>query len=534
MKRAFNLLKLVAVLVAFAAGSAGARTQGAMSASPLWGDLKPGRHAVGYRTIFARDLSRPSIAAPNRMPGSAGSGRQMQINVWYPADAATARRFAPMRFEEYARLLLQETDFAPLRVAQERQVAEKFLENPVELGGAADKIRPHLPALMRMMTAAIKDAPPSAGRFPLVVFPSYRTPATQSIMCEYLASHGFVVASIGLKGTLDAEPEISLAGVETLSADMQFAVGTLRALPVVDGEKLALIGLGFSATGCMALLTRNTEVDALISLDGGILSAFEDRMLKRTPFYEVSAIRAPLLAIHAPHPNIDPVFLDQYKYSTRHVVHFPRMSEFYFLNYGMMEKFVPGIIGTPPGDTKAGFEWASRYCLHFLKAYLNGEPASMEFLRNEPSKNLVPENLLAVSLKKELTSPPTLTQLKAMIQKDGIGSLIYLYRRLKDDDPQPFSQETFTNLYNWLSYRRDPDWQSRKSLSLLRVESYPESSRAHFTLAGVALQLGEKELARKHYTEALRLLENDPDPTLDYGTRKRIEQGAQQNLKNLD
>lgn len=503
-----------------------------LQASTLWGDLKPGRYQVGYKTIYAYDLSRPSLPVESEKAKSINRGRQMQINVWYPAE--TQKRFSLMRFEDYAHLLLQEVDFAPLTEAQKRTSADKFLENPVELGGLADQIRPRLQALMKMETAAIKDAAHALGRFPLVIFPAYRTPSIHSIMCEYLASHGFVVASTGLKGTHEVEPEISVTGVETTSADLQFVIGTLKTLPMVEGEKLALMGLGFAASGCLALQTRNTDVDAVISLDGGILSPFEDRMLKRTPYYDLSMIRVPLLAIHAPHPNIDPAFLDQYKYSTRHVVHFPRMSEFYFLNYGMIERFVPGIIGKPPGDTKAGFEWASQYCLHFLKAYLYGEGQSLAFLQSDPAKTQVPEGLLAVSLKKGLTPPPTLPELKRMIRASGFQSVVALYRQLRRDDPQPFSQERFSDLFNWLAYLRDPDWKARRELSLMRVESYPESARAHFTLAGVALQLGEKELARKHYGEALRLLESDPDSVLDYAMRRRIDQAARQNLKNLE
>lgn len=531
MRGLFNLLMLAVVL--FAAPVFTART---LQASTLWGDLKPGQYRVGFKTIFTYDLSRPSIDIGNGKGKSRDvRGRQMQINVWYPA--AARRNFFFMRFEEYAELLLQEVDFAPVLIsgtAQRHARMEKFLENPVELGGEAASIRQRLPDLMRMETAAIRDAPPARGRFPLVIFPAYRTPAIQSIMCEYLASHGFVVASTGIKGTLEVEPEISLTGVETHSADLQFVTGALKPFPMVDADKLALMGVGFAATGCLALQTRNTEVDAVISLDGGILSAFEDRMLKRTPYYDVSAIRVPLLAIHAPHPNIDPVFLDQYKYSTRHIVHFPRMSEFHFLNYGMIERFVPGIIGKPPGDTKTGFEWASRYCLNFLKAYLYGDEQSLAFLRNDPSKNRVPEGLLTVNLKKGLTAPPTMPEIKAMIRENGFQAVAALYQELRRADPQPFSQEKLSDLFNWLAYRRDPDWKARRELSLMRVESYPASSRAHFTLAGVALQLGEKELARKHYGEALRLLESDPDPVMDYGMRRRIEQGARQNLKNLE
>jgi hypothetical protein len=493
-------------------------------ASPLWGELKPGPHAVGYRTVFTYDLSRPPLDGA----GEAAPGRQMQINVWYPARARRGQQTMP--FGRYVGLLFREVDFAARRGVTPKQLAEKFMENPAELGGDASALAPHVESLLRAETAAVEDAPPAAGRFPLVVFPAYRTPATQSIMCEYLASHGFVVASTGLKGTHESEFDAGLSGLETIVADVLFVVGELNASPSVDRKRLALVGVGVAASGGLALHMRHPGVGALVSLDGGIPTPFEDRLLKRTPYYDLAAVRAPVLAIHAPHPNVNPAFFDQYRYAARHLVHFPRMSEFHFLNYGMMERFAPNLIGRPPGDTKAGFEWAARYVLHFLEGYLNGDAASLEFLRRAPEANGVPPGLAAATTKPAAKPAPTLPELKALFRGGGMAGVVALYRELKRDDAQPFSQEKFVDFYNWLSYRRDPEWKARRELALLRVDSYPDSSRAHFTLAQVAVQLKDGELARKHFNEALRLLPSDADPALEPATRRRIEEVARQNL----
>ena len=511
-----------AILLALAFALGGART----SASPLWGELRPGTHGVGYRTVFTYDLSRPALGGA----GGSARGRQMQINVWYPA--RTRRGQKTMRFSRYVGLLFREVDFAARGGETPKQLAEKFMENPVELGGDAKALAPHVEALLRAETAAVEDAPPAAGRFPLVVFPAYRTPATQSIMCEYLASHGFVVASTGLKGTHESEFDTGLSGLETIVADIRFVVGELSASPSVDPKRLALVGVGVAASGGLALHMRHPGVGALVSLDGGIPTPFEDRILKRTPYYDLAAVRAPVLAVHAPHPDVNPALFDQYRYAARHLVHFPRMSEFHFLNYGMLERFVPNLIGRPPGDTRAGFEWAARYVLQFLKGYLNGEAASLEFLRRAPEDNGVPPGLAAATTKPAARLAPTLPELKALFRGGGMAGVVALYRELKKDDARPFSQEKFVDFFNWLSYRRDPEWKARRELALLRVDSYPDSSRAHFTLAQVAVQLKDGELARKHFNEALRLLPADADPALEPATRRRIEEVARQNLGN--
>jgi hypothetical protein len=497
----------------------------------LWGNLKSGPHRTGYKTIFTHDLSRAVIldaANPEQNP-SGHPGRQMQINVWYPAKAGAKAR--PMRYAEYVQLLSQTLNFG----TPDKQKGEAiFVKNASGLGGGAKILEARLPALMQMEVAAIKDAPPAAGRFPLVVFPEYRAPATNSILCEYLASHGFVVASTSMKGTFDVDYDTGLTGMETQIHDLQFIIGLLRRWPNVDGERLGLMGVGVAANACLGVQMRNPLVNAVVSLDGGIISPSEDGTLKRTPYFDPTAVRTPILAIYAPHPSLIPDLLNQYKYSDRYVVHFPKMSEFHFLNYGMLETFVPGVIGRAPGDTKTGFEWASRYVLHFLKAQLEGVPASREFLERSPAGNQVPDGILIASKKTALKAPPTLAELKAMIGRQGVQGVVSLFRQLRQDDPQPFTHEQFLALTNWLTFvSDDPGNKMRKELALLRVESYPQSSRAHFSLAGQAMQANDRELARKHFKQALQWLESDADPALDAALRKRIEQVSRQNLQNL-
>jgi hypothetical protein len=121
-----------------------------------------------------------------------------------------------------------------------------------------------------------------------------------------------------------------------------------------------------------------------------------------------------------------------------------------------------------------------------------------------------------------------------MIRRDGIQSVVALYQRLKASDPQPFSQEVLVNLFNWASFLRDPEWRERKEIAIIRVESFPESSRAHFVLAQVAMQLNDRPLARNHYLQARELAPKDNDPTLDQATRTRIEQVSKERLESLD
>ena len=495
-------------------------------ASPLWGNLEPGPHGVGYQTVFAYDLSRPSITidAQGKQIQALQPGRQMQIGLWYPA-IKSGRSFMP--FEEYVYLLAQELNFSPLNNEQRAQSIKSFMKDPLAAGAAAGKLQ----SLLKMKTGAVKNAVPARGRFPLIVY-AHIAPSGNSIMCEYLASHGFVVAAIPWKGTFEYNLDVGLTGVETQIQDLQFVIGRLRNRADVNGDKIAVIGMSFGAISALGLQSRNADLDAVVSLDGGIGSPFGAGLVPRTPYYSVSRITAPLLHLYGPNvPGTDLSYLQTLKYSRRYFVGFPGMRHADFVNQGMFEHFVPGIQGKALGDSKTGFEWACRYTLYFLKAHLNGESASLVILENSPDVNKVPAGVLTVERKENLAAPLTARALQAMIEQNGVQSVVTLYRRLKVTDPQPLPQQTLSDVARWLGEKSD--WKAAKEIVDLRLDSYPNSAWANYAAADVYRRLGENQRARKLYEEALRLLPGDFDPEVD-ARRRGIFEGARRFLEAND
>jgi hypothetical protein len=71
----------------------------------------------------------------------------------------------------------------------------------VPLTNGADSLK--LDALLRTRTAVVKGAPSEKGDSPLLIFGQgigFESPISHTIMCEYLASHGYVVAACPLLG----------------------------------------------------------------------------------------------------------------------------------------------------------------------------------------------------------------------------------------------------------------------------------------------------------------------------------------------
>jgi hypothetical protein len=483
---------------------------------------------VGFRQLLLRDVSRPALAAEDGARVTSARGRQMQIALWYPARPTTRPRMA---YGEYIDRLSQELDFGTIDEPRRRLAERKFMELPAGLGGDTAALRRELARLRTIATGARLDAAPASGRFPRVLFQEYRAPASNNILAEYLASHGYVVASPTLKGTYDASPETTVRGLETHAADLRFVLAAVDSLAYVNADRLGALGVGVAASGALALQMRTPSMRALVSLDGGITTALELGLLAATPYYDVASVRIPILAITAPHPSVDAARLDVFRYAPRQLVHFPRMGEFWFLNYGMLEREVSRVIGTPPGDVTTGFEWGARWVRLFLDANLRSDSAALGALASGLSG--APDGLFTVARREALTPPPTVADLKQLVQRGGVQALDALIDQRRRADSQPIPNDYFAALSSWLGNSgRDPTGRTRHELAARRAALYPQSARARFAL-GVSAAARDSALARAELTEALRLLPGDPDPSLDVAARSRIERQARDALARL-
>ena len=504
-------------------------------APAMWGDLAAGPYPVGFRTVFTYDLSRPSVPYSDwdgkLYPTDIQPGRQMQINIWYPADIAAADQ--KLTFGHYVDLMARQTDFGPIDENKRRFANEQFISKTNALGGNGTFTEEKLDTLRNMPTAAYFDPKHVPQKFPLIVFPNGASPAFQSIMSEFFASHGFVVAAGALKGQYAMTEDITARGFETAVDDLGFLVNEVLKLGQADPERICLIGNAITSSQIVAHQTRNSRIDCLVSLDGGFLSEFDQSILRRTTFYEPQQVNKPILAIYAPHPSIDPQNIDHLVYSRRFLLHFPQMSEFHFLNYGAFERFMPGIIGEPKGDVQTGFELAARYCLRFFEAFLQGNRESEIFLSRAPSP-AVAEHIDKAEVKEALPSPPNTTVVKDAFLSQGIGYIRDVYDTLRKENPTPFAHSFYSDLKDWLAYKKDPEFENRYHLYQLALDSYPDSAMVNYYLAYFALQTGRRDVSRKLNRKTLELLDTDTSANLTQERKAAMREYVLQDLETLD
>lgn len=335
-----------------------------------------------------------------------------------------------------------------------------------------------------------------------------------------------------MKGQHSSTTNISPKGIETAVNDLDFGIGKIVEFQPVDAERIGLIGNANTSSHIVAYQCRNSNVDCVVSLEGGLLSEFEQRLLRRTPFYEVKAVNKPILAIFAPHPSIDPQHIHHLKYSDRYFVHFPKMSEFHFLNYGAFEQFTPGIIGPPKGDVQQGFELAAIHCLRFFEAFLKDNESSRKFLTEEPAettRDVIDRKYRHTAL----PAPPNITIVKDAIVREGMDYLRRIHEQYGSNEVAPYSINFYGELKDWLAWKKDPDFQKRYELYRLALQNRPDSATINYYFAYFALETGRRDLSRTHNLKALELLDTDQSPELTHQRKSQMRAFVEESLADL-
>ncbi len=520
-----NLLCIVLILIVFSC-----KQEDEPTAFPIMGNLEVGLHQVGFKTLFHYDKTKTGIPYSDwdgklTHNQETEKGRQYQINVWYPAKKGTG---TAIQYEHYVHLMGRQTNFG-ISPAQDAFARQTFIDQTNALGGNGRFTARSLDTLSSLEVGARLEAKLASGTFPVVVFPNGSSPAFQSITAEFLAGHGYVVVGFAPKGRFSSGTETSAIGLETAVDDLEFVLGIVSELPHTDMDRMAVLANAISSSVGAALVSRNSKIKALISLEGGLPSAFEQRLLKQTVFYQPENIHIPILFIYAPHPSIDPKYVTDLQYADRYFAHFPNMSEFAMLNYGMFDAFIPDIIGKHGQKTQKGYEVANELVLEFLNGCL--KEGALDLFgtdREERFASVVDTTFVLPALE----CPPNMAVLKDLFYRQGFGAVDSIYQVLKaGGNPQPFSISFYTDYRIWLSWKKDPDHRHRLRLYQLAYDSYPERASVNYYLAYYLQQSGDKDRAAYHFERARELLKTDVE--MNPSERERIRQNIERALTNL-
>ena len=502
-----------------------------LGSSPLWGNLKPGEYAAGFTVRLEYDYTRTFLPKwtydGKRTQGE--RARPIQIAVWYPA-ANTAK--PRMLLEEYVWLSALELQFDPLTPEKKQESRRQFIRERVGFGKATES---GAEALLKVSTSAVRDAPAVKGTFPLILFApgSGGTTFSDSVLCEYLASHGYIVAAMPSMGVYARNATVDQVGFYSYMQDIEFTAGYMRRFPNVDRDRLGIVGFSMGGSAATLVQLRNTDIDAAVYLDTGTIFSIVDGWFRPIPFYNRADLRAPQLYLTRKDAQfLDVSAIETMPYTDRLLILFEKGYQHTdFVADGTFASAVNGYYGEPRDpNPKPLYETVALYTLRFLDAYVKKDADALQFLMREPATNGVPEGLMTTQFLKKLPPPPREAEYMNLVRTDMTKAREILNQaKQKNPSSSIFREATMNALGYELNFRGLHD--EAVDVFLLNTEAYPESANAFDSLSEACEAAGRKVDAVQYAKRALALLEKDA--AMDQQRREGIRKASEDRLKRL-
>jgi len=428
----------------------------------------------------------------------------VQTLVWYPASAAGK----PMAYDDYLRLIGSEDDFTrnePGRKAvAERVVRDTYLSESGPVQGQA--------ALAGRMLAGL-DAGAARGSFPVVIYaPSISAPAMENAdLCEYLASHGYIVLASPSLGTRGREMANNLDGAQTQAADIAFLIRYAHTLPHADPRRLALAGYSWGGLANVLAAAKDKRVKALVSLDGS--ERHYPELIAAAKYVTPPTMRAPMLYVAGRPLSIEqlarrakPVssFLDDVKYADVYKLTMYPMEHFAFSSTYLRFISEPRFNQYPREQVNRAYGWTLDYVLRFLDAYLKDDRAARAWLNASPASHGMPAHAVTMEARAALPAPPDREELAAQLAQRGFDHAQAAYQAMRARDGTFSLPETELNDWGYQLMNRGLPQQAVHIFKLATF-LYPDSANAHDSLADGQEQAGNRGEAIANYRRALQL-----------------------------
>ena len=519
-RRHVSVASILAVACLCVVSSAEAQT------TLLWGGLKTGPHAVGFRLEYKLDQSREYdpefLTDRTRFP--VHRPRPIMIGVWYPARNTDAIR---MTYRQYLDISPGPGPLAPfasrLESAMRDVVAEETTgHEPVAMTPAETKA---FEQLLTTKTFAVKNAPAASGTFPVVIYHpgTAGTYEDNSALFEYLASHGYIVVSSAYPEP-DAHSVFIGGDIVGSFADLNFLVAFARALPNADGDRLGVMGHSYGAWVSFAWAANvDSPVRALITLDSGFeydnLSGGPE-LLQLHMKRNANNIRAATLRVASTERQPHFEYLDPYlKYVPRYEASIASLTHNDYLTHGAIRPdLIPEKWPDARKDRRTSYDRLADVICNFLDASLQQRPEARAFLSRSVEQS-ASDNRLSLQFKAAAPVPPTQRQMSQYLRQHGAEASIAMLRAF----PDVAESRLVGGILALLS--EDDDKTALPALRLAE-KTYPKNAGIQVMLGKVLARTGDNSGAEQAYRKALVLLPED-NTVGGFGPywKSRIEQG---------
>lgn len=372
------------------------------------------------------------VSLSTGQPTSGERARPMQVLAWYPA----SRSSRPITFTDYFATRATESGFDRPAEEVRRRTAQRLgslAGNPL---AQCELIQPMLATL---------DAPARNGSFSAVIYaPSFNASAAENAdLCEYLASHGYLVLANESQGARTRAMTSDIEGLETQAADIAYLIAHAATRPQADMNRIAVAGFSWGGLANVLAAARDDRIKALVSLDDSerYHPQFVDGGKAAVPYVMPARLPLPLLYVAARPDSIESLsrrgrsldfsLMNRMTYYDVLVVTMHLMKHAHFAAGHV--RFAPAsdFDEYNRDEFRAAHGWVARYVHRFLDTYLKGDARAQAFLANKPVANGAPRHMISIEAKRGSGVPPTQETFARLLAERGFDKPFDLYNTLQ-------------------------------------------------------------------------------------------------------
>jgi len=481
MFRILHTLLLATVLV-----------QGTASAA----DFTPtpvGPYRVGFHVRQQYDRARVYQHPRNPVTAQAMNGdrsRPLQTLVWYPAIGTGGA----MTWRDYVATVATEEEFSRMpdqvRRATDLLAGTRDLQSPVR---------------------ALRDAPERPGKFPVVIYaPSNSAYAIENTdLCEYLASHGYIVIATPSLGTRSHTVTADLESAEAQAADIGFLVGYAHTLAQADASRIAVVGHSWGSLASVLAAARDDRIRALVTLDGSLRAAsdYVNGGPRAARYVSPERLGIPLLYMTRlqDEGTIGTELLARIRYTDVYLATLDAANHMAFSSWSLRMASDAALTGGTRAQAAQAYGAMAQTVERFLDARLKGDAAARRQLDEALAAQRPPAGFLSFAVRRAASVPPTLDTFLDQLGQQGFEHIGTIYDRLHAQNPDLVLDPLQT--YDWgMKLLRERHAADAMRVFQLGVHLYPERFEFLYDGLGQASEaLGERAAAIVYYRKALAL-----------------------------
>jgi len=366
----------------------------------------PGPYSVGMKVVNQYDRSRTYSANARSRTTAGDKTRPLQTLIWYPSRKSPVR---PMTVGDYVRLADTEMHF----------------DAPDE---KENRWRTLLKTSLDIPLWAVQDAPVAKERYPVLIYaPSDSSVSWENAdLCEFLASHGYVVLASPSMGASTRDMTDDLDGINAQARDISFLITYAQTLPNTDLSEVAVMSWSLGGSASLFAAARDRRIDALVSMDGSM--RYYPGLVKMAGDVHPETMTIPLLFFTAGDPNVledidrfhdgppaymvGPNVLNAWIHGDLLTVNMlgAAHAEFssMFQRRESAKRFAENQVADyGREDANTNYAWVALYTLKFLDTYLKHDASAKAFLEKTPAENGVPRHFMGMRFRPaEKLSPP--------------------------------------------------------------------------------------------------------------------------------